>query len=82
MTTCSEGDLVTPEHAYLDILNTDVMGFTYQVKPVNRNSLVFPGYLNYHTTPLFLRGVAKSLRSLQTKCALDIRTDIQEKLSN
>ena len=38
MTTCSEGDVITLEHTYLDILNTDVMGFIYEVKPVIHNS--------------------------------------------
>jgi len=38
MTTCSEGDVITPEHAYADILNTAVMGFTTRVKPVTHKS--------------------------------------------
>jgi len=53
MTICSEGDVITPEHAYADILNTVVMGITTRVKPLSRKLLVFPGYGNYHTTPSF-----------------------------
>jgi len=49
MTICSEGDVITPEHAYVDILNTDVMRFTTRVKTVTRKSLVFPEYENYHS---------------------------------
>ena len=36
MTTYSEGEVITTEHAYLDILNTDVIGLTTRIKPVNR----------------------------------------------
>jgi len=58
MNICSEGDVITPEHAYVDILNTAVMGLPVwvRVKPVSCYSLVFPWYGNYHivqiTTPV------------------------------
>ena len=29
MTICSEGDVITPEHAYVDILNTAVIWLSY-----------------------------------------------------
>jgi len=38
MTIYSEGDVITTEHAYADVLNTDVMGFTDRVKIVTRKS--------------------------------------------
>ena len=38
LTTCSEGDVITPEQAYADILNTAVMGLTTRVKTVTRKS--------------------------------------------
>ena len=37
---CYEGDVITSEHAYADILSTAVMSFTDRVKPVSRKSLV------------------------------------------
>ena len=49
MTICSEGDVITPEHAYVDILNTAVMVKYPVCTRVSRKSLVFPGYGNYHT---------------------------------
>ena len=33
MTICSEGDIITPEYAYVDILNTAVIGLTTRVVP-------------------------------------------------
>jgi len=33
MSICSEGDVITPEHSYADILNTAVMGFTTGQNP-------------------------------------------------
>ena len=33
MTICSEGDVITPEHSYVDILNTAVMWLTTRVVP-------------------------------------------------
>ena len=40
MTTCSEGDVITPEHAYADILNTAVMGLITGIKPLTLNSFI------------------------------------------
>ena len=40
MTICSEGDVITPEHAYADILITAVMGLIIRVKPGIRKSQV------------------------------------------
>ena len=34
-----------------------IYGFTQRVKPIIRNSLVFPEYVNYHITPLLWFGV-------------------------